>query len=76
MRWKNFGEMSTGDGHKVYFSGEEDRHEYGDGFFCAQGRSGCCLRMPASLQQIDINPPESSSFQYHHHIGLCTNIWS
>ena len=33
MRWKNFGEMSTGDGHKVYFSGEEDRHEYGVGFF-------------------------------------------
>ena len=29
MRWKNFGEMSTDDGHKVYFSGEEDRHEYG-----------------------------------------------
>ena len=26
---KNFGKMSTGDGHKVYFSGEEDRHEYG-----------------------------------------------
>ena len=32
MHWKNFGEMSTGDGHKVYFSGEEDRHEYGVGF--------------------------------------------
>ena len=28
MRWKNFGEMSIDDGHKVYFSGE-DRHEYG-----------------------------------------------
>ena len=29
MRWKNFGEMSTnGGGHKVYFNGEEDRHEY------------------------------------------------
>ena len=25
MRWKNFGEMSTDDGHEVYFSGEEDR---------------------------------------------------
>ena len=29
MRWKNFGEMSSDDRHKVYFSGEEDRHEYG-----------------------------------------------
>ena len=28
MRWKNFGEMSTDDGHKVYFSGEEDRYKY------------------------------------------------
>ena len=27
MRWKNFGEMSTADGHKVYFSGEEGKHE-------------------------------------------------
>ena len=30
--------------------------------------------MPASLQQTDINPPESSSFQYHHDTGVCTNI--
>ena len=29
MRRKNFGEMSTNDRHNVYFSGEEDRHEYG-----------------------------------------------
>ena len=29
---KNFREMSTDDGHNVYFSGEEDRHEYGVGF--------------------------------------------
>ena len=74
MRWKNFGEMSTDDGHKVYFSVEEGRHEYGVGFLVLV--SGCCLRMPASLQQTDINPPESSSFQYHHHTGLCTNIWA
>ena len=32
MRWKNFGEMSTDDGHTVYFSGEEGRHEYEVGF--------------------------------------------
>ena len=32
MRWKNFGEMSTDEGHKVYFSGEQDRHEYVVGF--------------------------------------------
>ena len=32
MRWKTFGEMSTDYGHKVYFSGEEGRHEYVVGF--------------------------------------------
>ena len=32
MRWKNYGEMSTDYGHKVYFSGEEGKHEYGVGF--------------------------------------------
>ena len=32
IRWKNFGEMSTDDGHKIYFSGEEGKHEYGVGF--------------------------------------------
>ena len=30
--WKYFSEMSTDDGHKVYVSGEGDRHEYGVGF--------------------------------------------
>ena len=28
MRWKNFGEMSSDDRHKVHFSGERDRYEY------------------------------------------------
>ena len=32
-RWKNFGETSTSDGHKLFFSGREDRHEHGVGFF-------------------------------------------
>ena len=29
---KHFGEITTNAGHKVYFSGEEDKHEYGVGF--------------------------------------------
>ena len=28
IRWKNFGEMSSDDRHKFYFSGEKDRYEY------------------------------------------------
>ena len=32
MRWKNFGETITEEGHKVFFSGKEDKHEHGVGF--------------------------------------------
>ena len=31
MRWKNFGE-TTIEGHKVFFSGKEDKHQHGVGF--------------------------------------------
>ena len=32
MRWKNFGKMSSDEGHKVCFSEEEEGYEYGVGF--------------------------------------------
>ena len=32
MRWKNFGEMSTDDGHKVISEKTDMRHKYGVGF--------------------------------------------
>ena len=32
MRWKNLGETTTEEGHKVFFSGKEDKHEHGVGF--------------------------------------------
>ena len=38
MHWKTFGEMSTDDGHKIYFSGEEDRHEYGGKFLAHKAK--------------------------------------
>ena len=28
MRWKNLGETTTGEGHKVFFCGKEDKHEH------------------------------------------------
>ena len=31
-RWKNFGKTTTEEGHKVFFSGKEDKHEHGVGF--------------------------------------------
>ena len=32
MRWKNFSETTTEEGHTVFFSGKEDKHEQGVGF--------------------------------------------
>ena len=32
VRWKNFGEPSTQEGHELHFSGKEDKHEQGVGF--------------------------------------------
>ena len=32
MRWKNFGETTTEEGHKVFCSGKEDKHKHGIGF--------------------------------------------
>ena len=29
MRWKNFGKTATEEGHKVFFSGKDDKHEHG-----------------------------------------------
>ena len=43
MRWKNFGETSTDDGHKVYFSGEVGKHEYGVGFLVHKDIVGAVL---------------------------------
>ena len=32
MKWNNFGETTTEEGHKVFFSEKEDKHEHGVGF--------------------------------------------
>ena len=55
MRWKNFGEMSTDDGHKVYFSGEEDRYEYRIGFLVHKHTVNAVLGcLPVSSRLISI----------------------
>ena len=55
MRWKNFGEMLTDDGHKVYFSGEEGKHEYGVGFLVHKDVVGAVLEcQPVSSRLISI----------------------
>ena len=72
MRLKNVGEMSTDDGHKVYFLGEEGRHEYGVGFLVHKDIASAVLGCrPVSRRLISIHLRAA-----HHHTGLCTNIWS
>ena len=66
VRWKNFGETSTPEGHKLIFSGREDRHEHGVGFLIHKDTvnaiMGCrpvssrliTIRLKASLFNITI----------------------
>ena len=67
MRWENFSEMSPDVIQKVYFSEEEDRHEYGGGFLVHKDNDECGLKLPTSLQQTNLNPLERSSFECHDH---------
>ena len=32
LRWKGFGEITVGNNHKLFYSGKNDKHEYGVGF--------------------------------------------
>ena len=46
MRWKKFGETTTEEGHKVFISGKEDKHEHCVGFLVHKDIvntvMGCC----------------------------------
>ena len=78
MRWKNFGEMSTDDGHKVYSIGEEDRHEYGVGFLVHKDIVSAVLGCrPVSSRLISIclraAPLISPSYRFmHQHLVMMT----
>ena len=55
MRWKNFGETSTLDGHKLYFSGREDKHKEAVGFLVHNHTTNCVMGcQPKSSQLITI----------------------
>ena len=43
VRWTGFGEMVTEDGHKMWFSGHETRHEHGVAFIVRKEVTGCIL---------------------------------
>ena len=55
MRWRKFSEMSTDDGHNVYFNGEEDMHEYETGFLVHENIANAVLGCrPVSNRLISI----------------------
>ena len=73
MSWKNFGETTTEEGHKVFFSAKEDKHVHGVGFLVhkdiANTVMGC---RPVSSRLI--HPTEGSPFQHHNSTSIRLNI--
>ena len=64
MRWKNFGETTTEQGHKIFFSGKEDKYKHCIGF----------LVQSPSLQQAHYHLPEGSPFQHHNSTSVRPNV--
>ena len=55
MRRKNFGETTTEEGHKVFFSGKEDKHEHDVGFLVHKDIVNTVMgRQPVSSRLITI----------------------
>ena len=58
MRWKNFGETTTEEGDKIFFSGKEDKHEHTVGFVVHKDIintvMGCCA-FCSSLMAVHFN---------------------
>ena len=75
-RWKNIGETSTHEGHKVYYSGKTDKHEQGLGFLVNKEIANTVMSCrPVSSQIITIRL-KATPFQHHHHPGIRPNIKS
>ena len=43
MRWKNIGETSTQEGHKLFYSGRDDKHQQGVGFLIHKNTVNCVM---------------------------------
>ena len=68
------GEITTEEGHKVFFSGKEDKHEHGVGFLVHKDIVNTVMGCPPSLQQDHHHPPEGSPFQYHNSTSVRPNV--
>ena len=55
MRWKDFGEITTDNGHKLYYSGKQDKHEEGVGFLAHKSIANSIMECkPVSSRHIAI----------------------
>ena len=55
VRWTGFGETTTEDGHRIWFSGEEKQHRNGVAFIVRKEVSGCVISCtPVSSRLISI----------------------
>ena len=55
MRWTGFGETTSEDGHKIWYSGDEARHQYGVGFIVRKEVTGYIMSCtPVSSRIITI----------------------
>ena len=43
VRWKNFGETTTNEGHKLWYSGDENKHQHGVGFLVHKNKINSIL---------------------------------
>ena len=74
MRWKNLGETTTEEGHKVFFSGKEDKHEHGFGFLVHMDIVNNCHRMSPCLKLAHHHPPEGNPFQHYNTASVRHNV--
>ena len=43
MRWTGFGETTTEEGHKIWYSGDQSQHRHGVAFMVRRGIAGCVI---------------------------------
>ena len=66
MRWNNFVETTTEEGHKVFFSGKKRGQTRALRWIsCSRRHREHCHGMSPSLQQAHHHPPKGSPFQHH-----------
>ena len=64
VRWRNFGETSTPEGHKLFFSGREDKQEHGLGFLIHKDTVNTIMGCrPVSNRPIAIRLLKASPFR-------------